>query len=222
MQNTDIIIKGNASVSNKPDCISLSIELKANAFDYGTTVETLNDAVSQALKAMLAIGVDEEPVTDKYSVDESWSNPYHDDTKTRTFLGYEGEQRLRVRMPLDMEMLGEALKLLSSQKIKPSVTTNFEVRDPTKMQAEARQKAIQAAKLAANDIATQLGLNIVGVKSVRYDMPFGSNRSRLDIDMDDMVHGMSSGPARASFTPNINPSDIQSHDDIVIIWECAG
>ena len=214
---TDIIITGRANVSQKPDCINLHIRLKAQGVDYGTTLEKLNAAVQHTLQSIQAVGVDEEPQTASYSVEEDWADPYDD--KKKKFLGYLSEQMLTVRIPLDMQMLGKVLENLSEQETKPSVHTYFEVRDPLKMQAEARHKAIEAAALAANDIAAQLSLSLTGVKSVKYDMPFGGTGSTLNIDMDDSLV-MCAPEGQASFSPQINPTAVKSSDDIEITWYC--
>lgn len=215
MEASEIIVKGRANVSQKPDCIKLLIRVKAQSIQYGATIDMLNDSVNKALEAMAAVGVDEEPQTDNYSIEENWADPY--DHSKRRFIGYEGEQLLSVRMPFDMIMLGEALKELSSLKTKPSVHTYFEVRDPSKMQAEARHKAIEASKFAANDIAVQLGVNLGKVKSVKYDMPLSVQSSSLNIDMDETLQVFGAPDGKASM-PIINPAEIENRDDITIIW----
>jgi uncharacterized protein YggE len=217
MKASEIIVKGRANVSQKPDCIKLLIRVKAQSIGYGVTIDMLNESVNKALEAMAAVCVDEEPQTDNYSIEENWADPY--DHSKRRFIGYEGEQQLSVRMPLDMTMLGEVLKKLSSVKTNPSVHTYFEVRDPAIMQAEARRKSIEASKLAANEIAAQLGVTLKEVKSVKYDMPFGVPTSSLSINLDDTLQAFGAPEGKASL-PNINPAVIESRDEITIIWAC--
>jgi uncharacterized protein YggE len=120
-------------------------------------------------------------------------------------------------MPLNMTMLSEVLKELSSLKTKPSVHTYFEVRDPSKMQAEARHKAIEASRLAAYDIVAQLGVNLGKVKSVKYDMPLSVQSSSLSINMDETLQVFGAPDGKASM-PIINPTEIENRDDIIIIW----
>jgi uncharacterized protein YggE len=213
---TDIIITGRANVSQKPDCINLHIRLKAQGVDYGTTLAKLNTAVEHTLHTIHVVGVDEEPETASYSIEEDWADPY--DEKKKKFLGYVSEQMLTVRIPLDTQMLGKVLEFLSDQETKPSVHTYFEVRDPLKMQAEARHKAIKEAQLAAQDIATQLGLNLEGVKSVKYEMPFGMVGSTLNMDMDDSLEPLGAPECMVSFSPQINPVKAKINDAIIISW----
>jgi uncharacterized protein YggE len=215
METSEIIVKGRANISQRPDCIKLLIRVKAQSSEYGVTMQMLNEAVQQALEAILSVGVDEDPQTDSYAIEEDWADPY--EHSKRKFIGYEGEQQLAVRMPLDMTMLGEVLKELSSLKTKPSVHTYFEVRDPSKMQAEARHKAIEASRLAADDIAAQLGVNLGKVKSVKYDMPLSIQSSSLSIDMDEALQVFGAPEGKASM-PIINPTEIESRDDITIVW----
>jgi uncharacterized protein YggE len=215
---TDIIITGRAKVSQKPDCINLHIRLKAQGVDYGTTLEKLNAAVEHTLQAIQTIDVNEEPQTESYSIEENWADRYDD--KKRKLIGYEGEQMLTIRIPLDMQILGNVLKQLSEQETKPSVHSYFEVRDPLKLQAEARHKAIEAAGLAATDIAAQLGLSLTAVKSVKYEVPFGGSASTLNIDMDGSLEAMGEPNVKASLSPLINPIMAESSDNIVIAWVC--
>jgi uncharacterized protein YggE len=85
------------------------------------------------------------------------------------------------------------------------------------MQAEARHKAIKASKLAANDIAVQLGVNLGKVKSVKYDMPLSIQSSSLNIDMDETLQAFGAPDGKASM-PIINPTEIESSDNITIVW----
>jgi uncharacterized protein YggE len=213
MQATEIIVNGHANVSQQPDCIRLQIRLKSEALEYAATIENLNKAVKSTLNGLSSVGIDEEPQTTIYSIEENWEHPYDDDK--RKFVGFKGEQSMSVRMPLNMEMLNLVLKLLSSQASKPSVRSYFEVRDLSGLQAEARHKAIESASLAAQDIANQLGLILKGVKSVEYGMPTNTPSSVLSIDHDD---GMDDSQVKASLSPIINPAAVKGSDDISITW----
>lgn len=213
MQATEIIVNGHANVSQQPDCIRLQIRLKSEGLDYASTIENLNKAVKSTLSGLSSAGIEEEPQTTTYSIEENWEHPYDDDK--RKFVGFKGDQSMSVRMPLNMEMLGSVLKQLSSQAFKPSVRSYFEVRDLTRLQTEARHKAIESASLAAQDIAQQLGLSLQGVKSVEYGMPTNAPSSLLSIEHDD---GMDDFSVKASLAPIINPAAVKGSDDISITW----
>lgn len=216
MQTTEIIVRGRANVSQKPDSISLLIEVKSKGFDHSTAVKKLNDNVKAVIDGLKTAGVRDEPETTSYEIEEEWENQY--DVAKRRFIGFEGNQTLTVLMNLDIEMLGLVLKLLGSQQTKPTIRSTFVVKDHSRLQAEARHKAIEAARSAATDIARQMGMSLQGIKNVEYVMPHNSPTRSLSIEHDDDMVGQ----AKASFVPVINPQAVASSDDISITWlACA-
>jgi uncharacterized protein YggE len=165
---TEIAIDGKATVVAVPDTISLLIRMSAKAPSYADTVQKLNEGARKASDTLAECKILSQAQTREYSVDEDWQHQY-DDAK-RKFIGYVGVQQLVVEFPIDMNVLCNVLQGLGATEIKPSVNTYFEVKDQTAIIQEARQKALQAATATAHQMATQMGLSIVGVKSVQYSM----------------------------------------------------
>jgi len=208
---TEIAIDGKATVVAKPDTISLLIRMSAKAPSYTDTVQKLNEGAREVSGALTECKVLGRPQTREYSVDEDWQHQY-DDTK-RKFIGYVGVQQLVVDFAIDMNVLGNVLQGLGATDIKPSVSTYFKVKDQATMFAQARKNAMTAATLTANDMAVQMRLKIVGVKSMQYNMSSDGSPHSLHLAYE------SDSLAKASFSmPEIVPEEVSNTVNVSIVW----
>jgi uncharacterized protein YggE len=215
MANTEITVRGNATVSKKPDTIRISLSFDSKDEAYAGAIDNLNMAISETISLFKQCGVIEEPQTDLFSINEWWDNEYSDAAELQ---GYEASQHLEARIDMNMDRLQLILVGFSNStsSLKPRVRLNFEVRDSETMLKEARKQAINAAKRSAEEIAAQLDLKIVGIKTIEYNQPFSGTSSSIALnfseDDTDLV-------AQASM-PVITPKDVMRRDDVTITWEC--
>ena len=208
---TEIAIDGKATVVAVPDTISLLIRMSAKAPSYADTVKKLNEGAREVSGALTECKVLGRAQTREFSVDEDWQHQY-DDTK-RKFIGYVGVQQLVVDFSIDMNLLGNVLQGLGATEIKPSVSTYFEVKDQTAILKEARQKALEAATTTAHEMATQMGLNIVGVKSVQYSMTREAAPHSLHVAFE------GESLAKMSYSmPEIVPEEVSNTVSVSGIW----
>ena len=214
MANTEITVRGNATVSKKPDTIRISLSFDSKDEAYAGAIDNLNMAISETISLFKQCGVIEEPQTDLFSINEWWDNEYSDAAELQ---GYEASQHLEARIDINMDRLQLILVGFSNStsSLKPRVRLNFEVRDSETMLKEARKQAINAAKRSAEEIAAQLDLKIVGIKTIEYNQPFSGTSSSIALnfseDDTDLV-------AQASM-PVITPKDVMRRDDVTITWE---
>ena len=215
MTNTEITVRGNASVSKKPDTIRISLSFDSKEEAYAGAIDNLNTAISEAVALFKQCGAIDEPQTDRFSINEWWDNEYSDAPELK---GYEASQHLEARIDVNMDRLQLILVGFSNStsSIKPRVSLHFEVRDNEAILQEARKQAINAAKKSAEDIAAQLNLKIFGIKTIEYNQPFSGTSSAISLnfseDDTDLV-------AKASM-PVITPKDVVRRDDVTITWEC--
>jgi uncharacterized protein YggE len=214
MNITEITTNGRSQVSQAPDSIDLKLTVRSKALEYLGAVEELNRNTLLTLSALSDAGVTDKVVTSDYNVSEHWE--WNDDKKK--FLGYQGAQGLKVSFPIDMGVLSAVMTNLNRTNIKPRAQINFSVRDVEGLLNAARVKAIDAAKNAAHDIAAQMGLEVVGIKSVNYSVPSDFSKFSMHVDLDDAMSSDNLG-GQESLAINMNPQEVSTTDGVTVVWE---
>jgi uncharacterized protein YggE len=208
---TEIAVDGKATVVTVPDTISLLIRVNVRATEYADALHKLGTGCSDVTSVLAGCAISKAPQTREYSVQEDWDNKY--DAAKRKLIGYEGVQQLVVDFPMDMQKLGKALHGLGAIDCHPSVDTYFEVADQTAMFAQARKNALTAATATAEDMAAQMGLKIVGVKSMKHSMTREGSPHSLHVGFDDNCL------AHASFVmPEIVPEEVSNTANVSVAW----
>ncbi len=208
---TEISVDGKATVVAIPDTISLLIRVGSKATDYTEAVQRLNEGASAVAQTLASCGVVDKPQTREYAVNEEWADRF-DDAKRR-LIGYEGVQQLVVDFPIDMKVLGGVLQGLGAIATRPTVDTYFQVKDQTGILQQARQAALYAATATAHDMAAQMGLKIVGVKSVKHSMSRDASPHSLHVAFEgDSMSKMSYS------LPDIAPEEVSNMANVSVIW----
>lgn len=208
---TEISVDGNATFVSVPDTVRLLIRLSAKAQNYSCAVEKINAGARDVNAALVSCGVVNLPQTREYAVEEDWVNKYDDEK--RRLVGYEGVQQLVVDFPIDMEKIGKVLQALGNIDIHPSVDAYFEVKDQTEMLKHARREALDAATATAHNMATQMGLKIVGLKTVQHAMSGRGSRHSLHVayESDFLVKSSLS-------IPEIVPEEVSNTANVSVTW----
>jgi uncharacterized protein YggE len=208
---TEISVEGKATVVAIPDTISLLIRVAVKAREYTDAVEKLNSGAKDVSEVLAACDISKLPQTREYAVSEDWDDKY--DSVKRKLTGYEGVQQLVVDFPMDMSKLAKILHGLGAIDCHPEVNTYFEVADQTGMFAQARKNALEAASATAHDMALQMGLKIVGVKSVKHDMTRDSSPHSLHVAYDGNCI------AQASLSmPEILPEEVSNMAAVSVVF----
>lgn len=156
-----IVVSGTGKITSKPDLVSLSLGVQTDA-------STVNDAQTQNTSKMNAIIAslksmsiaDADIQTSNYSI----SPRYDYSNGKQTILGYTVSQNVDVKVR-KLDSVGDVLAKAGSLGANQVGGVNFTIDDPTALQAQARQKAIDDAQKKANTLSSQLGLHIVKVVS---------------------------------------------------------
>jgi uncharacterized protein YggE len=208
---TEIAVDGKATVVAAPDTICLLIRVSVRAVEYADTLNKLNTGCSDVTNVLAGSAISMAPQTREYAVEEEWDNKY--EAAKRKLIGYEGVQQLVVDFPMDMQKLGKVLQGLGVIECHPSVDTYFQVADQTTMFAQARKNAIDAATATANDMAAQMGLKIVGVKSMKHHMTAEGSPHSLHVAFEDNCL------AHASFAmPEIVPEEVSNTANVSVVF----
>jgi uncharacterized protein YggE len=156
-----ISISGEGKVLSKPDIGQVDLSVISNAKTVAVAQKDNTDKMNKITQSMKDLGIKEEDLkTASYNI-----YPQYQYTAGRSLIiGYEVSQTLEVKIR-DLEkvgaILGKAAELGANQV--GSLTFTFD--DPEKLNAQARQEAIDNAKEKAQDLAKSLGVSLGKVVS---------------------------------------------------------
>ena len=156
-----IVVSGEGKVTSKPDLVSVSlgVSIDANTVSDAQTMNTQKmNAIVAALKAMNIADADIQ--TSNYNI----SPRYDYNNGKQTILGYTVSQNVQVKVR-KLDQVGDVLAKAGQLGANQVGGVDFTIDDPTSIQAQARQKAIDDAQKKANTLTSQLGLHIVKVVS---------------------------------------------------------
>lgn len=152
-----ISVSAEGKISAPPDIAVINLSVVAQ----GTTVKQVtsegNQKMTQVINAIKALGVDAKDIrTTSY-----WLNPdyVYEPSRTPRITGYRLEQQVTVKVrKLDAveDVLNAGIQAGSNQVGQLS----FDIDDPSKLKAEAREKAFQVAREKAKSMADSAGVRL--------------------------------------------------------------
>ncbi|HEU0050613.1 MAG TPA: SIMPL domain-containing protein, partial [Patescibacteria group bacterium] len=182
-------------------------------YTEGTDVKTAQtqntDKVNAIIKAVKALGVSDADVqTSNYSINPKfdWNNG------KQTLLGYSVTQTVTVKIR-DLSKVGEILAKAGELGANQVNGVNFSIDDPSKIQQEARKKAIDDAREKADELASSLGLHVVRVVNFS---EMGNNPIPIMPYAKSVALGMGGGAAPA---PDIQSGSLDVTSNVSITFE---
>lgn len=171
-----INVEGTAEVVAVPDIATFSFGVTETAKTVAEAQKLATDKINSALKTVRDQGVaDKDISTQSYNI-----NPHYDyqsavcprssDTVSycpggkSVLTGYEVSQTIQVKVR-DLAKAGALLTSIGSLGVQNVNGLSFSVDEPTSIQAQAREKAINAAKAKADVLAKQLGVRLIRIMS---------------------------------------------------------
>ncbi len=156
-----IFVSGEGKVFAKPDIGQVSLSVISDALTVALAQKDNTDKMNKITSAMKEAGIKEEDLkTTNYNV----SPRYQYSAGRSTIIGYEVTQTLEVKIR-DLAKVGDILDKAAGVGANQVGSLSFTIDDPEKLNAEARQKAIDNAKEKARDLAKSLGVALGKVVS---------------------------------------------------------
>ena len=160
VRDRDVItIDGMGKVTAKPDVAIINLGVQTEALTVKETQKNNTMKMNAIVAAMKDLGVaDKDMQTSNYSL-----NPKIDwrDGK-QNIIGYTINQNLTVKLR-DLDKAGDVLAKSAELGMNQSGGIQFTIDEPKTLQERARTLAIEDARKKADQLAKELGLNIVKV-----------------------------------------------------------
>lgn len=152
-----ITIEGEGKVSGAPDLARVDIGLVSEGADVQKVQAQNSTKINAMVRALRELGIQEVDIqTLNYGV----SPKYRYNEGRQTIDGYIVSQNLAVKVR-DLSRIGTVLARLGELGANQVNGVTFTVDEPTALQAQARQQAIDDAKNKATDLSRALGVKIV-------------------------------------------------------------
>lgn len=209
-------VTGKGSIKAKPDMTRVTITLKDGRKDYDLTLKALADSTDIVKGLLTNLGFAREDVkTTDYHVDID-NESYHDKNgnwKTK-FIGYKYSHTMKVEFESDNGKLGKILTLLANNgSVKPEFNFGFFVKDTEAAKNRLLGKAVADAKNKAEVLAQAAGVTLKDIVTVDYswgEINFEISPLRKMLAEEDDCY--------ESYTPDIEPDDIEASDTVTVIW----
>ncbi len=155
-QTPAISVTGEGKIFIKPDIGEVTLAVSSEAGTVEAAQKRATEVINKIFQTLKEKGVEEKDIkTVNYSI-----NPQYDysDGKQR-LRGYQVSQSFKVKIR-DLAKTGEIIASASQAGANQVGGLSFTTEDPTKLQAEARDKAIEDAKTKAKELAKKLGVRL--------------------------------------------------------------
>lgn len=152
-----VSFNGEGKVLAKPDVAAISLSIVTEA----VTSKSAQDENSRKSKAVTDFlkdqGVEEKDIkTTGYNIYPQYRYPQYDKPEIR---GYQVNQTMEVKVR-DLDKVSSVLDGVVSAGVNQVNSLSFEIDEPEKLKAEARQKAIEDARAKADELEDHLGVDL--------------------------------------------------------------
>lgn len=161
-QGRDTInIEGQGKISARPDISMVSLGVTTESTKVKEAQSQNASKMNAIIEAVKAMGVEAKDIqTENYNL-----SPKYDWTDGKQkLLGYIVSQNVSVKVR-DMDKVGDIISKAGELGANQVGGIRFVIDDPKALEAQARDKAIDDARLKAKTLADKLGLNVVRVVS---------------------------------------------------------
>lgn len=160
-------VTGTGKVDAKPDQAVISVGLMKEGPTVKATKDLLDTANNAIIAAVKKLGIDAKDIqTSGYNI-----NPLYDYREGKPNLRvYQGSANLTIKIR-DLEKVGDLTEAATNAGATQVGGLSFEIADKTKLENEAREKAVAQAKQTAENAARIAGFKLGRV--VNYNEDFG-------------------------------------------------
>ena len=211
---SSLSVKGVSKLKVQPDEGMLNLNANFIGLDVNQAMLGLEKKTKELIKQIVASGLNEKDIKtinfqlNKHSVYRRGSSKDS---------GYFATQSLQVKFMYSKEKVAKILNTFSDSKADYNMHFNFMLSDTLIKQSEATliKLAVKDAKIKANNLITEAGVKIKGIKAIDYGNAANFEPYPMAKNSRMMLAEDSGQGAMQGFTPN----DIELNDEVLIIWE---
>lgn len=164
-----ITVSGMGEVFAVPDRATFTVTVREEADNVADAQEKATEKSNAIIDYLKGAGVEEKDiktvsynVNPKYEYSQGACTQFSCPPSRQTLVGFEVWQTLEVKVK-DPKKAGDLLSGVGSQGASEVSGLSFTIEDEDKLRAEAREMAIAEAREKADELAKQLGVNVVRV-----------------------------------------------------------
>lgn len=149
-------VTGEGTVAAKPDIATLIVGISAQALTVKAAQDQVNLNINKVSEAIKKLGVEEKDIqTQNYQI-----NPNYDfQGSTQRITGYSASTNLSIKVR-KIDLINQVIDEATANGANQVGSISFDVDDKTKLENEARQKAVAAARKKAEDAAKIAGFRL--------------------------------------------------------------
>jgi len=160
-QDNTISITGFAEVNAKPDVAQITLTVISENKDLGLASEENNQKINTIIDFLKENSIEEKDIkTSLYNINPRYE--YSNDYKNRYLASYEVRQSLDVKIR-NLDIVGEIVAGATSKGANDISSLQFIIDDDGLLKEQAREKAIEDAKLKALKLGKDLGVSLTEI-----------------------------------------------------------
>ena len=213
-----ITVKGTGKLSQKPDLITVSMQLSSEDKEYDKAMQKAAEKTDHLNRAVETIGFAKNAVktTDfnirtKYESIKNRNGNYEN-----VFCGYVCTHSLKIEFDFDTARLAEVLSALSGCMASPELSVAFSVKDPAALRRELLRSAAENAREKAEILCAAAGVRLGELTTIDYS--FGDISAVSDTGYTVGSRRMIKAEA-ALCAVDMTPDDIRVSDTVTFVWE---
>lgn len=155
-QKTAFQVTGTGKVSTPPDAAVVTVGVTAQGNTVTAAQEELNSNINSVVEAVKGLGIPAEDIkTQNYNI-----NPIYDFSNGgQTITGYTASSSVAIQVK-DTTKVNQVVDTATTNGANQVGGVSFEVSDPTAAQNQARELAVEDAKLKAEQAANAAGFTL--------------------------------------------------------------
>lgn len=154
-KSTTFDVTGEGKVTASPDIALVTVGIQSNGSTVKQAQDQINSIINKVSDAIKKLGVDPKNIkTTNYNI-----NPTYDYTNGQKITGYSASTNLSIKVR-QLEKANSVIDTATANGANQIGGISFDVDDKTKLENEARQKAVDEAKKKAQDAAKIAGFKL--------------------------------------------------------------
>ena len=205
-----IVVSETGEVYAKPDLAVISFTVVKEAKTVAEAMDENSTTMNDVIEAVKGQGVEDKDVkTTSFNISPRYE--YLDGTYgQRTLVGYKVVQDLQVKIR-DLGRIGTIIEKATSSGANEVSDLQLTIDDQDELKKQAREQAITAAKIKAEELTSQLGVKLGKIVSFNenFYVPYYDSR----------VYMMEEGIGGAGVVPDIQTGENKISVSVVITYE---